>query len=102
MNVTSRCEIMRFSEARTSYLAHLIVNTLRQEGLAEIEQERHVLMEIKRILGQDHVADTRLDVIVRRKIASLSRNVPPGGREWDVLYRQYYAEEARKLKPGGP
>ena len=91
---------MRFSEARTSYLAHLIVKTLRQEGLADIENERHVLMEIKRILGQDQVADSRLDAIVRRKIASLSRNVPPGSGEWEVLYRQYYAQEARKLKTG--
>ena len=91
---------MRFSEARTSYLAHQIVKTLRQEGLADIENERHVLTEIKRILGQEHAADGRLDLIVRRKIASLSRNIPPGSREWDVLYRQYYAEESRKLKPG--
>jgi hypothetical protein len=68
--------------------------------LAELENERHVLMEIKRILGQEHAADSRLDVTVRRKIASLSRHVPPGSREWDILYRQYYAEEARKLKPG--
>jgi len=91
---------MRFSEARTSYLAHLIVNTLRQEGFADIENERHVLMQIKRILGQEHAMDSRVDLIVRRKIASLSRKVPPGSREWEVLYRQYYAEEARKLKPG--
>ncbi|MBP1685599.1 MAG: hypothetical protein H6Q33_1742 [Deltaproteobacteria bacterium] len=91
---------MRFSEARTSYFAHQIVKILRQEGLADIENERHVLMEIKRILGQEHAADSRVDVIVRRKIASLSRNVPPGSREWEVLYRQYYEEEARKLKPG--
>ena len=92
---------MRFSEARTSHLAHLIVDTLRKEGLAEIEQERHVLAEIKRVLAQEHQVDARIDASVRRKIASLSRNVPPGGREWDVLYRQYYAEEARKLKPRG-
>jgi hypothetical protein len=91
---------MRFSEARTSYLAHLIVNTLRQEGLADIQNERHVLNEIKRILGQEHATDNRVDMIVRRKIASLSRKVPPGSREWEVLYRQYHAEETRKLKPG--
>ena len=42
-----------------------------------------------------------IDAAVRRKIASLSRQVPPGSREWDVLYRQYYAEEARKVKPRG-
>ncbi len=93
---------MRFSEARLSHLAHLIVNTFRHEGLADIEQERHVLAEIKRVLGQEHEADARIDAVVRRKIASLSRSVPPGSREWDVLYRQYYAEEARKLRPGGP
>ena len=90
---------MRFSEGRKSYLAHLIVRTLRQEGLAEIENERHVLAEIKRILELDHTVDQRIDAAVRKKIASLSRQVPPGGREWEVLYRQYYAEESRKLKP---
>ena len=92
---------MRFSEGRQSHLAHLIVNTLRQEGLADIENERHVLMEIKRVLEQDHVTDDRVDIAVRRKIATLSRSVPPGSREWEVLYRQYYEEERRKLKPGG-
>ena len=92
---------MRFSEGRKSYLAHLIINTWRQEGLAEIDNERLALAEIKRVLEQDHQIDTRIDTLVRRKIGSLSRNVQPGTREWDVLYRQYYAEESRKLKPRG-
>ena len=92
---------MKFTEGRQSYLAHLIVKTLRDDGLATIENERLVLMEIKRVLAQDHVVDERIDAVVRRKIASLSRRVPPGSREWDVLYRQYYEEEARRVKPRG-
>ena len=92
---------MRFSEGRKSYLAHLIVETLRKEGLAEVENERLVLAEIKQVLEQDHETDARIDAVVRKKIASLSRRVPPGGREWDILYRQYYEEESRKHKPGG-
>jgi len=92
---------MRFSEGRKSYLAHLIVKTFREEALADVENERLVLAEIKRVLELDHHIDTRLDAVVRRKIGSLSRNVQPGSREWDVLYRQYYAEEARKVKPRG-
>jgi hypothetical protein len=92
---------MRFSEGRQSHLAHLIVKTLRDEGLAAIENERHVLMEIKRVLSQEHVVDERIDAAVRRKITSLSRHVPPGSREWEILYRQYYEEELRRLKPGG-
>jgi hypothetical protein len=93
---------MRFSEGRKSYLAHLIVSTLRKEGLAEIDNERLVLAEIKQVLEQDYATDARIDAAVRKKIASLSRRVPPGGREWDILYRQYYEEEVRKHKPGGP
>jgi len=95
---------MRFSEARKSYLAHLFVSTFRKEGLADIENERLVFAEIKQILEQDHEIDARIDAAARKKIASLSRRVPPGGREWDVLYRQYYEEELRKHKghkPGG-
>lgn len=92
---------MRFTEGRQSYLAHLIVSTLRIDGLADIENERLVLMEIKRVLEGDHVTDDRLEAAVRRKIATLSRNVPPGSREWEILYRQYYEEERRKIKPGG-
>jgi len=92
---------MRFSEGRQSYLAHLILKTWREEGLAEVENERLALMEIKRVLTLDHVADDRIDTAVRRKIASLSRQVPPGSREWEVLYRQYYEEERRKQKTRG-
>jgi hypothetical protein len=35
---------------------------------------------------------------VRRKIQSLSRNVPVGSREWDILYRKYFEEESRKQR----
>jgi hypothetical protein len=90
---------MRFSESRKSYLAHLIVKTFREQGLADIENERLALAEIKRVLDQEHEADGRIDAVVRRKIGSLSRKIPPGSREWDILYRQYYAEEARKVTP---
>jgi hypothetical protein len=92
---------MQFSEGRKSYLAHVIVSTLRNEGLADIENERLVLAEIKRILEQDHEDDARIDAAVRKKIGTLSRRVPPGSREWDILYRQYFEEESRKHKPGG-
>ena len=90
--------MIRLSEGRLSYLAHLIVATLRKENLAEIESERHVLAEIKRALEAQREREDRLDDIVRRKIASLSRNVPPGSREWDVLYQRYLEEERRKQK----
>jgi len=90
--------VIRFSEGRLSYLAHQIVAVLRKEGLAEIESERHVLAEIKRSLEAQRERQAKLDEVVRRKIASLSRKVPPGSREWDVLYQRYLEEEHRKQK----
>ena len=89
---------MKFSEGRLSYLAHHIVSVLKDEGLADVENERLVLAEIKRVLSLDQESDAQIDTTVRRKIASLSRQVPPGSREWDVLYQQYSEEERRKRK----
>jgi len=89
---------MRFSEARISYLAHRIVAVIRDENLAEIDNERLVLNEIKHVLGEEHEREAQVDAIVRRKIESLSRHVPPGSREWDVLYQKYSAEERRRQK----
>jgi len=90
--------VIRFSEGRLSYLAHQIVAALRNEGLAEIASERHVLSAIKQALEGQRERDAKLDELVRRKIASLSRKVPPGSREWDVLYKRYLEEEHRKQK----
>jgi hypothetical protein len=89
---------MKFSEGRVSHLAHQIVAALQRDGLAKVENERHVLAEIKRVFAAEQERDVHLDTIVRRKIASLSRQVPPGSREWDVLYQKYLAEEQRKQK----
>jgi len=86
------------SEARVSFLAHAIVRALRDEDLADIENERLVLAEIKRLLAHEDEAAARMDAVVRRKIASLSRTVVPGSREWDVLYRQYFEQELRKTR----
>ncbi len=89
---------MQFSDGRKSYLAHRILEAFEKEGLAKVRNQRLALNEIKRVLELDHQVDEQIDALVRRKIASLSRRVPPGSREWDVLYRQYYEEELRKRR----
>lgn len=90
---------MKFSEGRQSYLAHRILKVLADEGMLTIDPgyERQALNQIKTAFDQDYERDVRIDGIVRRKIDSLSRPVPVGSREWDVLYRKYYDEESRKL-----
>ncbi len=47
---------------------------------------------LRRSFGEDGGLDTR----VRARIASLSREIPEGSREWEVLYRQYRDEFSRR------
>jgi hypothetical protein len=80
-----------------------MVETLTNEGLWKLEagRERWVLNDIKDAMEHEHDVDVRVDGLARKKIASLSRDVPLGSPEWDVLYRKYYEEELRKSRPGG-
>jgi uncharacterized protein len=87
---------VKFSEGRQSHLAHEIVRVLKSEGLADVEREKYVLAEIKRVFEAEHQRGDLIDDLVRQKIASLSRHVPAGSPEWDILYKRYYEEEERK------
>jgi hypothetical protein len=89
---------MKLSDGRVSRLSHLIVQGLRGEKLADFTNESLALKETKRVLVEFFNWEERLDEVVRQKIQSLSRPVPSGSREWDVLYRKYFEEEAKKQK----
>ena len=88
----------RASEGRVSALAHIALTAIKKgTEVADLREDRLVLIEIKAALNDFFSIDDALDTKVRRKIASLSRRVPEGSGEWDVLYRQYLEEEKRKL-----
>ena len=88
----------RLSENRIFHLAHLIIDGLWKEDLADFPNEARALAETKGVLTEFFNLDDRLDEIVRQKIQSLSRRIPPGSREWDILYRKYLEEELKKQK----
>ena len=88
----------RLSESRISHLAHLVVNGLKRDEMAEFPNEGLVLSETKRVLHEFFEREDQFEELVRQKIRSLSRHIPPGSREWDVLYRKYLEEEMRRQK----
>jgi len=90
--------LTRLSDSRISHLAHLVLDGLRKGQLGEFPNEGRALAETKQVLHEFFQREDQLDDIVRRKIQSLSRHVPPGSREWDVLYRKYFEEENRKQR----
>jgi len=88
----------RLSESRISHLAHLVLDGLREAKLADFPSEGRALTETKQVLHDYFQGEDQIDDIVRQKIMSLSRQVPQGSREWDILYRKYYDEELRKQR----
>jgi hypothetical protein len=90
--------VSRLSESRISHLAHLIMDGVRKEKLVDFSNEGRTLAETKQVLNEFFQREDPLDEIVRQKIQSLSRHVPPGSREWDILYRKYHEEEMRKQR----
>ena len=88
----------RLSESRISHLAHLVVSGIKRDNLAELPNEGRALSETKRVLHEFFEREDHFDEVVRQKIQSLSRNIPPGSREWDVLYRKYLEEEMRRQR----
>ena len=87
---------MRLSEDRISHVAHLIADGVWKDDLVDFVDDEKVLTEIKRVLAGYLKIEDDADTVAREKIRSLSRNVPEGSREWDVLYKKYFEEEINR------
>ena len=87
---------MRLSEDRVSHISHLIADGVWKDDLVDFVDDEKVLTEIKRVLAGYLKIEDDADTVAREKIRSLSRNVPEGSREWDVLYKKYFEEEINR------
>lgn len=91
---------MRLSRAKINRLSKLVVDALDRDLGVRLRQDANVTrLEVVKIINEEVQRDAMIDEIVRTKIASQKRDFPEGGREWDILYRQYYREEIDKHRP---
>jgi len=89
---------LRLTEDRISHLARRMMDRLYKDDLADFPDEGMALREAKAAFQAYMRAGDEVDSFVRQKIGKLSRRVPEGGREWDILYRKYFEEEIAKRK----
>lgn len=89
---------MRLSEDRISHIAHLVFDGVWNDDLVDFTDDDKALKEIKRIIAGFLQVEDRADDAARAKIRSLSRDVPEGSREWEILYTKYFEEEMSKHK----
>ena len=89
----------RLSDSRIEAISLAVVRALKAEPGLEVSAEGASVRLTAAALKRIFQADPELDRAVRARIASLSRKVEEGGREWDLLYRQYSEELGRGRKP---
>jgi hypothetical protein len=89
---------LRLTEARISHLSHRVRAALRAAGLAEFPDDPAAPPAAKAVLESYAKAEEAVDAYARDRIARLSRRVPEGGREWEILYRKYFEEEMARRK----
>lgn len=89
---------MRASEDRISHIAHMILDKLWDDDLADFPDEGRALNAIKQSISQYFSVADEIDEAVRSKLASYSQAKVPGSRDWEVLYHKFFQEEAAKRK----
>ncbi|MCB0309195.1 MAG: DUF507 family protein [Bdellovibrionales bacterium] len=87
---------MRLSEDKISHLAHLFKEAVIEEKLGTIPDTNLFLNATKKVLTQYCKLDEEIENMVRKKIASYSKTILEGSREWDVLYHKHFQEELKK------
>jgi len=90
--------VKQLSDDRMSHLSHKIWETLNKEGLVSYQDTQKALISFKKHFRQFFDVLASIDQRVRQKIETLKRGVPEGSREWDILHRQYFDEEVKKLR----
>lgn len=91
---------MRLSRAKINHISRLVVEALEEDDRVRFKGDANeVRLQVVGIITEELKRDTMIDNLVRKKIASQKRDVPEGGREWEILYRQYYQEEIDKHRP---
>lgn len=80
-------------------LSHRMVKDLGEisDQFEFIAERNDVRLEIVRELNSLLRLEYQIDQSVRTKIKSQKREIAEGSGEWDILFRQYYSEEMRKL-----
>jgi len=88
--------VKRLSSARIEALALAITGALERSGGLSVTDRGAVVRAVTAALQRGFQVDGETDRRVRERIASLSRSVPEGSREWDLLYQQYSEELSRR------
>ena len=88
---------MSLSRPKINHLSQLIIKHLQKSGTVRLlKPENDVRLQVVKTLTDELKIEEIVDIEVRRKLASYSRKIVEGNREWDVMYQKFYEQEMQK------
>jgi uncharacterized protein len=88
---------MSLSRPKINHLSQLLVKALEKAGTVTfLKAENDARLQIVKTLTDELKIEEVVDAEVRRKLASYSRKIIEGNREWDIMYQKLYEEEMKK------
>jgi hypothetical protein len=89
--------LMSLSRPKINSLSQLLVKALQKAGsMTFLKAENDVRLQIVKTVTDELKIEEVVDAEVRRRLASYSRKITEGNREWDVMYQKLYEEETKK------
>jgi hypothetical protein len=89
---------MRLSEDRISHISHLVTDGVWNDDLVDYTDEERALAEVKAVITEYLKLEDDADEAARNKINSLSKHVPEGSHEWNILYKKYFDDELERKR----
>ena len=89
---------MRLSRDKSNKVAHVVSDALAEMPEVDFVEDRNTIrLEVRKILEDLLNQEEKIDQAARHKIENQKRTILEGSQEWDILYREYYNEEVKKL-----
>jgi len=90
--------MIRLSREKVNRLSHLITDLLVASQDVEFIEDRDTIRQktiqiLQDLLKEEEAVDTE----VRKKISSQKKEILEGSEEWDVLHKNYYTDELRRM-----
>ena len=90
---------MKLSDDRINHLSHQLFKALNaMDEVDFMEEENEIRLRMKKTLVECLREFDGIEEKVQASLASYSRKIVEGSREWDVMWSKAYDEEIGKLR----
>lgn len=90
---------MRLSAMKINHLSHVLAQGLYDDDRIDFTVEKNeIRLRIKRLITDELRLDEEVDRIARNTIASYSKRIPEGSKEWEIVYKKIYSEQMKRRR----